>query len=77
MKIPISPPLKKGYRRNFQTLLDAAENNNISLVSCTDVKTGKPSAVICAVNGPNDGSLEFVPLAKLFDENPYEEVTPP
>jgi hypothetical protein len=36
-------------RANFQTLLRAAEDNNLALMECADAKTGETRYVICAV----------------------------
>lgn len=47
------------------------------LVSCIDKKTQKPVAVICAVNRNKDDTLDMVPLAKMFDGNPYMELENP
>jgi len=66
-----------GYKENFQTLLTAAKDDNLCLLECTDVATGKPVMVICAVMRLGDGSMQLAPFAKLFDGNPYEELIPP
>lgn len=68
--------LAKGQIRNFRTLLRAAGDRNVALVECTLERTGETVAVICAVNH-RDGEFEFVPLARLFNENPYEALMPP
>jgi hypothetical protein len=66
-----------GYAHNFKTLIAAVENGDISMLACVDKATGKDVAVICAVvRCPND-QFEFVPVAKLFDGNPYDELLPP
>lgn len=62
---------------NFETLLDAVNEGLVALISCIDKETQKPVAVICAVNNHEGGDVSFVPLAKLFDGNPYDEVEPP
>jgi hypothetical protein len=66
-----------GYRDNYNTLLRAAANKDLALMACTDRTTGKDVAVLCAVQPGGEGTLEFVPLAKLFDGNPYDELLPP
>ena len=71
-------PLPKGHRVNFQTLSRAFENDSVCLMECTDKATNKPVHVICAVQPAGQGStIEIVPLAKMFDGNPYDEVNPP
>jgi hypothetical protein len=63
-------------RRTFQVLQDACDNHDLALMQCTEVKTGNPVDVICAVNRLPDGGAEFVPLARMFDGNPYDELLP-
>lgn len=69
--------IKKGYKDNFTTLQDAARNGDLALLECNDATSGKPVMAICAVNRCKGGDVQFVPLAKLFDGNPYEELIPP
>jgi len=68
--------LLKGHRMQFETLQAAFRNGDVALMECQDKTTGKYVAVIVAVNRV-DGEFEFVPFAKLFDGDPYEEVNPP
>lgn len=68
--------ITEGYKGNFETLKRAVKDGNIALMECTDSKTGQPVYTVCAVQRTS-GSFEMVPLAKLFDGNPYEELTPP
>lgn len=68
--------IQAGHKNNFNTLMQAAGNKDLALMECTDKTTGKRVAVVCAVY-VTDGVHTFVPLAKLFDGNPYEELTPP
>ena len=76
-----------GYRINFETLVRAARHGDLALVECTSKKTGKPVYVITAVNTPEatrvakmeepNKDYEFVPLAQLFDDSPYDVLDPP
>jgi hypothetical protein len=68
--------ISKGYEDNFNTLCRAVRNDDVALMECTDTATGKPVITICAVQRNGD-TMQFVPFAKLFDGNPYEELTPP
>lgn len=68
--------IPKGHKTNYETLLKAAQSNDLALMECTDTKTGDPVYVLCAVNRLNK-EFEFVPLARLFNSDPYEEVNPP
>jgi hypothetical protein len=64
------------YRENFSTLQRAFDDSAACLLECEDLATGKPAYVICAVNrsGPD---YELVPFARLFDDNPYDQLSPP
>lgn len=68
--------ISKGHKANFKTLELACRNGDLALLECTDAATGAPVTVIVAVQQRGD-QYEFVPLAKLFDGNPYDELTPP
>ncbi len=69
--------LTQGSKRNFETLVDAVKHRALALVECTEISTGNPVAVMCAVNRYPGGDKELVPLARLFTGNPYDEVAPP
>jgi hypothetical protein len=64
------------YRDNFDTLNRAFTDGTACLLECHDRATGRPVYVICAVNRPGT-DYELVPFARLFDDNPYEALTPP
>ena len=68
--------IPEGHSANFDTLKRAVEDNAVCLMECTDKITGKPVYTICAMNLV-DGEIAMVPIAKLFDGNPYEELNPP
>ena len=69
--------LLPGHKLNFETLQQAMLARDAALLDCRRIGSGEQVAAICAVNRQADGSIEFVPLAKLFDGNPYEEILPP
>lgn len=69
--------IPEGYRKNFNTLLRAAENGDLALVECTDAKTGEPKYVLTAMQREKDGQITMVPFGHLCDGNPYEEYLPP
>lgn len=68
-----------GYRPILDTIYRAAREGDLALMECQDAKTGKPVAVVVAVNQPGDkgGEYSMVPLARLFDGNPYTLLNPP
>lgn len=68
--------ISEGYKANFETLNRAADNGHLALVECRDKKTGKPVLAVCAM-GWDGNEYQIVPLAKMFDGNPYEELDPP
>ena len=67
-------PITESEKKNFDTLVSAAKSDRICLVSTFDTNSTTTAIVVCAVNPPMDtaGDYEFVPLARLFDENPYD-----
>ena len=70
--------IAKGYKANFETLLKAMANGDALLMECKDAKTGKPVVVVCACyQDDKTEEIVTVPLAKLFEGNPYEELIPP
>jgi len=69
--------LAPGHRDNFETLQRAFNQGDVALVECQLVKTGESVPVICAANHHDDGMIEFVPLAIMFNGNPYELLRPP
>jgi len=69
--------LLPGQKANFETLLRAALAGDLALLDCRSVTSGGDVPVICAANRRSDGSVEFVPLATLFPDSPYETLIPP
>ena len=70
-------PLALGHKRNFETLQTAFLASDAALMECELAATGEPVAVICAANRKPDGTIEFVPFAMLFNDNPSQTVNPP
>ena len=68
--------IEKGHIKNLETLERASADENLALMECTDAITGLPVIAICAVSYIN-GEYSAIPLAKMFDGNPYEELVPP
>jgi hypothetical protein len=64
------------YQDNFNTLHRAFAAAAACLLECQERATGKPVYVICAVNR-RGGDYELLPFARLFDDNPYDLLTPP
>ena len=58
-------------------MLQAFQHGHLALLDCKDAKTGESVVVICANFRDKQGRYNQVPFAKMFNENPYEEVLPP
>ena len=69
--------ISEGYKQNFETLKSAAKSHRLALSECTNLADGSLVYVVCVVNYEENGDLSFLPVAKLFDGNPYEEVSFP
>ncbi len=68
--------IPQSHRENFNTLHRAFDAGDACLLECHEQATGRPVFVICAVNHRHD-DFELVPFAQLFDDNPYEQLSPP
>jgi hypothetical protein len=70
------PPALKDYiAANFQTMLDAADDGALCLVSAVHAESQEPAALVCAMNQGMEDGVEFfypAPVAVMLDENPYE-----
>jgi hypothetical protein len=64
------------HRRNFQTLLRAAQSGDLALMECTEIATGLTRYVICAV-GRDGADFAMTPFGHLQDGNPFEAYRPP
>ena len=60
----------------FAMLLDAAEEHSLCITECFNIASGKKEYVLCAHHMEN-GTEDYIPLAKLFKGNPLNEITPP
>ena len=68
--------LLPGHKENFETLRQAFLAGDVALLECQSASNGETVAVLCAANRQN-GDVDFVPFATLFNGNPYEEINPP
>ena len=64
------------HSRNFETLREAFLNRDAALLECQLKTTGELVAVVVAVNRDAD-EFAFVPIAMMFNGNPYECLNPP
>jgi hypothetical protein len=70
-------PLAGGHKQNFETLQQAFAAGDVALMECQLVATGEAVPVVCAANRLENGEIEFVPFAVMFNDNPYRVVNPP
>lgn len=69
--------IRNDHKQNFTTLLAAAKNGDLALMECKDQATGEYRAVICLANRYKDGSVDFMPLGHLSNDDPFTVYTPP
>lgn len=69
--------IPEGHKNNFDTMMLAAQNGDLCLAQCADKKTGNMVLVICATFEHEDGDIQMVPMARMFESDPYEEVCGP
>ena len=66
---------------NFKTLSHNFEDGRVALVETTEKETGHPYYLICMVNNypdcPKDQQIEFVPVAAMLLDIPYERFENP
>jgi len=71
--MPNTPPkLRKGDRANFQTLLRAAGDGALALVSAIRKADQQPVALVCAMQHNPDDTITPVPFAVLVEGNPFD-----
>ena len=63
--------IRDGDRANFKTLLKAAKNKDLALVSSIRKSDGAQVALVCAM-GYEDGVYFPAPLAVMIEGNPFE-----
>lgn len=71
--------LLPGHKQNFETLRQAILAGDAALMECQLAASGETVAVICAVNRHADNpreEFEFVPVAMMFNDDPYQLVNP-
>lgn len=70
--IPKPEPLSEHYKANLKTLLTAAEDGQIALVSAVRKADNKSVALVCAMQRNADDSLTPVPFAVMVEGDPFE-----
>jgi hypothetical protein len=69
--------LTQFHQASFKTIQRAFANGQVALRECKLRRTGESVAVICAVFPLRGEDVLFIPLAQLFNGNPYDTVEPP
>ena len=65
--------LRRGDKANFETLLRAAENGALAIVSAIRKSDGKNVALVCAMGYDVEAKLFLPsPLAVMVEGNPFE-----
>lgn len=65
--------IKDGHKTNFETLQVAIQEGDACILETYERLSGKPAVLVCATFEDNEQGVNFVPLARMFDGNPYEE----
>ena len=66
------PRLRNGDRASFQTLLGAADDDALALVSAIRKADQQPVALVCAMQHNDDDTITPVPFAVMVEGNPFE-----
>jgi len=71
--MPKTPPrLRSGDRTNFDTLLRAADDGALALVSAIRRADQQPVALVCAMQQNEDNTITPVPFAVMVEGNPFD-----
>jgi hypothetical protein len=70
-------PLTAYQKDNFNTLCRAFHSGDAALMECQLAATGETVAVVCAANRRPDKSVDIVPFAMFFPDDPYRILNPP
>jgi hypothetical protein len=65
------------HRQNLDTIKKAMDNGDLGLIECTRKDNGETVVLIAARYTDDDKMTVMVPLAVMFDEDPYQLFTPP
>jgi hypothetical protein len=66
------PKLARGHRANFKTLLRAAAQGDVALVSAIRRADQATVSLVCAMQHNSDGTITPVPFAEMVNGNPFE-----
>jgi hypothetical protein len=61
----------EGHKLNFETLKAAKNNDDLCLLEVYERIGGAPVTIVCATYTDEEGNINFVPLARMLDQDPY------
>ena len=64
-------------KKNFETIMAAADGLDLALVESRCTKTGEYRALVCAMQQNEDGTITPMPLAQMITGNPFEDYVDP
>lgn len=70
-------PLASHHKANFDTIIKAAGNGDLAVMSLVRVSDGKSVAVLTIMQHEQDGGISIIPVATLCEDNPYTMFHPP
>lgn len=69
--------IPKAYAHNFDQMEIALKRGDLALMECQDAKTGRIVCVIVMCNRQPDDGVQFIPVARMLDGNPFKGLNPP
>lgn len=70
-------PLTEEEKDTYRDLQDAFDCGIAGIMVCVEKDTGKRVVAVCAFIPEEGGTTFIMPLAKLFDGNPIDELVDP
>lgn len=64
--------IPKAHKSNFQTILNAASNGDLALVSAIRKHDQQQVFLVCAMSRNSDRTITPVPLAEMVNGDPFE-----
>jgi hypothetical protein len=64
-------------RNRLDAIIRAAKDGRLALMECTEIATGEPRAVLCAVQKGEGDAIDMVPFGHICLQNPYDVYKPP
>lgn len=68
--------IPKGHKSNLDTIIRAARAGDLAVVECFNRRENRIVHVLCAI-GFDGKEYAIAPFAQLYDDNPYDVLSPP